>query len=166
MNFEQWVQRWQIPEQCLEELKQVAVPANTEHDMNSHSERAVQAKIDVAAAQREIMLYRNNSGAMRNEYGNMIRFGLGNTSAQINAVFKSGDLIGWTPVVVGPQHMGRVFAVFTSVEVKSGDWQYKGTNHEQAQLKWANTVNAHGGIGIFATHPDHVFTAIKDFRNG
>jgi len=30
----------------------------------------------------------------------------------------SSDLIGWTPVMIRPEHLGRVLGVFTAIEVK------------------------------------------------
>jgi len=71
----------------------------------------------------------------------MVRYGLGNDSAQVNAKLKSSDLIGITPV-------GGV-GVFTSYEIKKPGWRYAGTPREVAQLRWLELVVSLGGIGKF-----------------
>ena len=71
----------------------------------------------------------------------MVRYGLGNDSAQVNAVLKSSDLIGITPV-------GGV-GIFTSYEIKKPGWRYTGTPREVAQLRWLELVVSLGGIGKF-----------------
>lgn len=100
---------------------------------------------------------RNNNGACTTDDGRHIRFGLANDSEKINKQIKSHDLIGITSVTVRPQHVGAVFGVFTSIEVKRSGWQYKGTEREQAQLKWGNFVISMGGIAQFATKPGDIW---------
>jgi hypothetical protein len=40
---------------------------------------------------------------------------------------------------------------FVSRECKRPGWSYKGDAHEEAQLKWAQVVNADGGDAAFTT---------------
>jgi len=47
--------------------------------------------------------------------------------------------------------VGKVIGQFASVEVKRGGWKYKGTEHEQGQMAWANMVMANGGIAYFSS---------------
>lgn len=98
-------------------------------------------------------LYRNNSGVLLDKRGVPVRFGLGNTSPQVNAVCKSSDYIGWRPRLITPEMVGDVIAQFASIEFKHEGWTpaLSGTlyAHEQAQLKWLDMVRADGGYGEF-----------------
>ena len=114
------------------------------------SESEVQAKLRLAAAKRGAALWRNNSGACRDETGRLIRYGLGNDSAKLNAVWKSSDLIGITPVRITPDMIGRAIGVFTAVEVKREDWVWRATPREKAQNQFLKDVARRGGIGLFA----------------
>lgn len=95
------------------------------------------------------VLWRNNVGAMKDQRGIPVRFGLANDSAKINEVFKSSDLIGMTPT-------GHLFAV----ECKEPDWRWSGDAHERAQLAFILDVRKRGGRAGFASHPDHVNTIL------
>lgn len=114
------------------------------------SEAAVQQLIRLDAAQQGLSLWRNNSGACYDDTGRLVRYGLGNDSAQLNRVFKSGDLIGVTPVTVTPEMVGKFIGVFTSVEVKQSGWTHVTTDHERAQQNFIDTVRKFGGIAGFA----------------
>ena len=53
----------------------------------------------------------------------------------------SGDLIGWTEVVVTPEMVGQTVAIFTSVEAKDG------TGRSSTEQKtWRDNVKAAGGF--------------------
>lgn len=63
----------------------------------------------------------------------------------------SGDLIGWTPVVITPEMVGRTVAVFTSIECK----ETGGGRTSEEQKKFADAVVGAGGIaGIAASEED------------
>ena len=98
-------------------------------------------------SQRGMRLWRNNTGVAFDQTGRPVRFGLSNESAQVNAKFKSSDLIGITPVVIE----GRTVGVFTSLEIKHPGWKYTGGGRETAQKNWLDLVNSLGGIGKFIT---------------
>lgn len=115
------------------------------------TETDVSALIRIEAARCGLFLMRNNSGAFQQAAGGRwVRFGLGNDSAEINAVVKSSDLIGFLasgawwgwPSAVG---------VFTAVESKHPGWRYTGTDRERAQLAFIDHVRRHGGVACFAT---------------
>lgn len=55
----------------------------------------------------------------------------------------SGDLIGWRPVTITQDMVGKTVAVFLSVEVKTR----KGRMRPE-QKAWMETVNNAGGIAI------------------
>lgn len=71
----------------------------------------------------------------------------------------SSDLIGWTPVLVTQDMVGRTLAVFTSVEAK--------TEHVSAtaeQKAWIRTINSAGGIGVIARKIQDFVIAIASFK--
>lgn len=109
--------------------------------------------IRAAASRAGARLWRNNVGAMYDEHRRLVRYGLANESAQMSGVVKSGDLVGITPVLIVPGHVGMTLGVFTSIEVKKTGWVYKGTGRELAQKNWNDFIINLGGIGMFATSP-------------
>lgn len=114
------------------------------------TEADVQAYIRIAAARNGYVMWRNNSGACFDDTGRLIRYGLGNDSAKISAVWKSADLIG-----IGPG--GR----FVACEVKRPTWRAPENDRDRAQQAMLNQVNALGGIGFFATDPAHYLEKIN-----
>lgn len=115
------------------------------------SEATIQAKVRLEAARQGICLFRNNVGVLKDATGRPIRYGLANDSSRINGVVKSGDLIGWLPLVITQEHVGQTIAQFTSLECKAGGWEYSGTEREKAQLAWIRLVIAGGGYAKFTT---------------
>lgn len=113
------------------------------------SEAATQAAVRLEAARKGVRLFRNNVGVLMDATGRPVRYGLANESKQVNDVCKSADLIGWRPVLIGPQHVGQVIGQFVSRECKRPGWRYTGNEHEQAQLAWAQLVAAGGGDAAF-----------------
>lgn len=76
--------------------------------------------------------FRNNTGMLMDARGNRVRYGL---------CVGSSDVVGWTPVVIGPEHVGRTLAVWTAFECKVGR---NTTTVEQGAFLAA--VKAQGGI--------------------
>lgn len=113
------------------------------------SEAAVQSAVRLEAARKGVRLWRNNVGALKDSRGVPVRYGLANDSAQLNRTIKSGDLIGWRPVLITDAHVGSTVAQFVSRECKAVGWRYTGTEHEAAQLAWAKLVTAGGGDAAF-----------------
>lgn len=155
MNIHDWAIKYRIPADAVRELLTMPLP---ESSSAPSTEGAVQADIRLEASRCGNALWRNNNGAGKTEDGRWLRWGLGNDSKKINDEFKSSDLIGITPVMVTPQHVGRIFGIFTAVEVKRGDWSWLGNEHEQAQWNYLQLVNSKGGFATFAT-------SIKDYRS-
>lgn len=121
----------------------------------SQSEAAVAAQIRILAGQRGIALFRNNCGAMTDQTGRLIRFGLGNESPALNARWKSSDLIGVLPVVVQPSHVGKTLGVFLAVETKKPGWHLTpGDKRGQAQAAFIQSVRGFGGVGGFCCTAD------------
>ena len=112
----------------------------------------VQQAIRLEAGRRGTPLLRNNSGASFDKNGRLIRYGLGNDSDKINAVFKSSDLIGIYPVTITPEMVGRTVGVFFAVEVKAPGWKFRDSDKRVvAQKNFGDWVTRHGGLFRFAT---------------
>jgi len=122
----------------------------------SVSEGNVQARIRLAAAKAGCaMLWRNNSGALVDANGRLVRFGLGNDSQAVNAMHKSSDLIGITSVVVTADMVGQRIGVFTAIEVKEPTWRgVAGDERAVAQDRWMQLVRQWGGRAGFARNED------------
>ena len=130
--------------------------------MKQRSETAVTQDVLLRASQLGIRLFRNNSGCLKNEHGTMVRFGLGNTSAKLNATLKSSDLIGITPVIITPQHVGQTLGVFTSLEIKNGLWRFRDTDkHAVAQERWCELIRSLGGYGGFVSDVSQLEEVLK-----
>jgi hypothetical protein len=110
------------------------------------SELDVQNTIRVEGAKVGLRLWRNNSGALTDVEGRLVRFGLGNDSPKTNKTFKSSDLIGVQ------EGTGR----FVAIECKAKGWKYHGTNREVAQLNYINCIKRSGGLACFAASWDDV----------
>ena len=118
------------------------------------SEAVVQQQVRLAMARLGAQTWRNNSGACTDDTGRLVRYGLGNDSAALNAAIKSADLIGITPVTVQPHHVGRTVGVFTALEVKRPGWHLTpGDKRGQAQKRFLDIVAGVGGMAGFVTDP-------------
>jgi hypothetical protein len=119
-------------------------------------------------------MWRNNSGASTDETGRLIRYGLGNDSAQLNAEIKSSDLIGITPTLIEPHMVGYWLGVFTAYEVKPSGWkmpvpmegrefrdQPEATKRALAQAKFHDIVRAACGYAGFVTDPSDIYGIIR-----
>lgn len=114
------------------------------------SEARVQSLLRLEAARLGFSLWRNNSGSFIDKTGRSVRVGLGNDSANLNAIWKSADLIG-----IGPS--GK----FVAVEVKKPGWRLTpGDKRAQAQARFLATVEDLGGLGMFCTDPDQYCEAM------
>ena len=119
--------------------------------MTAASEARVQSLIRLEAPLYDVTLWRNNVGVLLDATGRPVRYGLANDSRALNEVLKSSDLIGWRPVTVTPDMVGRRLALFVSRECKPGGWRFSGTPREVAQRAWIDLVNQAGGDAAFAS---------------
>lgn len=161
LKIHQWAARWQLPPQAVQELLAVmgtAVPAMTGTPTAMSSEAATQQMVRLRMAQRGGIVWRNNSGAAQDaETGRMVRYGLGNDSMQVNRVMKSSDLIGITPVVIQPQHVGHTIGQFTAYECKAPNWRYRESDDRAvAQFNFGKKVMSLGGIFQFITNAEDI----------
>ncbi len=77
-------------------------------------------------------LFRNNTGAIKDDEGRLVRFGLCKGSS---------DLIGFKPVTITPDMVGRTVAIFTAIEVKTPTGK-----PTPEQLHFIDRVKQLGGI--------------------
>ncbi len=112
-------------------------------------EQDLQSLVLVETSKRSMRLWRNNVGVHMTDRGVPVRYGLCNTSKQLNQVLKSSDLIGITPTVVTQEMVGTTVGIFTSYEIKKPGWKYTGTPRETAQCAWLVLVRSLGGISKF-----------------
>ena len=73
-------------------------------------EQAIQQRIRLACSRGPVRLWRNNTGKLRDERGQLVTFGL---------CPGSSDLIGYRSVTITPDMVGQQLAVFAAVEVKA-----------------------------------------------
>lgn len=126
-------------------------------------EAEVQAQIQIEGPLHGCILQRNNSGALIDNTGRPVRFGLGNVSKKHNDQIKSSDLIGITVITITPEMVGKQVGVFTSIEVKEPDWNpmKKLDKHEQAQANWLTWVRHNFGFAGFANSKEMFVNVLK-----
>lgn len=153
-----WAARHGVSPLALAELREGlgAVTAPAAIDTPARSEAAAQQAIRLAAPAKGVIAWRNNVGALQDERGVPVRYGLCNDTKALNEEIKSADLIGIKRVMVTPEMVGLVIGQFWSRECKRPGWSYAGTPREAAQLKWAQLIAAHGGDAGFATGPEAI----------
>ncbi len=155
--IQEWAKRWAIPPEALADLHDRIVSQLPDVVMrrgHPAGEDYVQAAVRLDAARQGVHLWRNNVGALVDDRGVPVRYGLANDSRQVNEVIKSADLIGWKPVVITPHMVGMRLGVFVSVECKKADWREgEDRKREAAQKEWARLVTAAGGIAHITTGP-------------
>ena len=95
------------------------------------NEAKVQNVIRLALGRGLVRLWRNNTGALKDQQGRMVTFGLCKGSS---------DLIGWRSITITQDMVGRQLAVFTAIEVKD-----KGRPTPE-QLAFIDVVRKAGGL--------------------
>ena len=126
------------------------------------SERAVSQRVELRAGELGRVIWRNNVGACYDETGRLIRYGLGNESAELNREYKSADWIGINPVFITPHHVGTVIGQFMGIETKAEGWHLTpGDERGQAQARWAALVRRLGGVAGFASSASDVDRIIR-----
>lgn len=92
-------------------------------------------KVWAELSAKGIKLFRNNCGTAWQIYqGKKTPINFGLTPG-------SGDLIGWTTIVITPDMVGQKIAVFTSIEVKTKTGKVR-----PEQEHWDKIVREAGGI--------------------
>lgn len=120
-------------------------------------ESATTSHVRLDAANLGITLFRNNSGAWKDDTGRFMRYGLGSFDSKRDKL-ASSDYIGITPVFITPDMVGQVIGVFTAVEMKPSDWKFVQSDERALhQRNFHDIVKKAGGFAGFAT-------CVADFR--
>ena len=147
----EWAARHGVDANGIVELLRIlTMPPENPTTPVARSEMATQADIRLRAPAWGGMLWRNNTGVLKDDSGTPVRFGLANDSAKLNKHVKSADLIGFMPRIVGAADVGLMLPVFTAVECKRGGWTWGGNVREVAQQRFLNIVKVAGGVAGFA----------------
>ena len=104
------------------------------------SESAVMHTIMLALSASGATIFRNNVGAVKASDGRFIRFGL---------CPGSSDLIGFMPVTITPDMVGRKVALFLAVEAKAPGG-HTDIERKAAQDRFIDAVLAAGGLAGYA----------------
>lgn len=119
--------------------------------MATTTEKDVERTLILHASKCGSTVFKNNVGMYTDQRGNVIRYGLCKGSS---------DLIGWTPVTITPDMVGKKIAVFTAIEVKlNKNGKYKATDLQKAFISAVN--NAGGFAGVADCNKD-----LEDIING
>ena len=126
------------------------------------SEDEVQQRIRLEAPKHKVTLWRNNTGVLKDQNGRPVRYGLANDSKKLNEEFKSSDLIGFTPVVITPDMVGRTLAVFTAIEVKAESLQNRKLDKRAiAQTNFITFILKNGGFAALCHSVDDFLKAVR-----
>lgn len=153
-NLFYWARTWGVPDAAIHELIQLmGVNAGTPTDpVNAgHNESWVGSNLRLSVAKSGGLLWRNNVGAMQDDSGRVVRYGLANESRKMNQQIKSSDYIGIIPTTILPNHVGLVVGQFVAYETKKPGWRWTGTDREKAQMKFLELVTSKGGHATFYT---------------
>lgn len=113
-------------------------------------ENVVQNQIRLSLGRGFVRLFRNNTGALKDQRGRLVKFGL---------CPGSSDLIGWKTVEITPDMVGKRLAVFTAIEVKD-----KGKPTTD-QLSFIECVRKAGGIAGVARSVEGARTILQSLRS-
>lgn len=106
--------------------------------MDITTEKDVERTLILHASQIGSTLFKNNVGMYEDSRGNVIKYGLCNGSS---------DLIGWTPVTITEDMVGKRIAVFTAVEVKKNkNGKYKATEEQKAFISAVLRNGGYAGV--------------------
>ena len=100
---------------------------------SSPSEHEIQQRIRLACGRGAVRLWRNNTGALVDQQGRFVRFGLCKGSS---------DLIGLRSLEITPEMVGKRLAQFVALEVKTES----GTVSTE-QRAFLQLVQQLGGLG-------------------
>lgn len=140
----EWQRKHGITADALADLVAI-VGLDVEPSEDATGEHKVQDDARLLASQMGWRLFRNNKGVLPDARGVPVRFGLCNETAALGKRLRSSDLIGIRPVVITQDMVGSTIGQFVAREIKKAGWKYKGTEHEEAQLRFGEIVIGLGG---------------------
>lgn len=111
-------------------------------------ETNIQQRIRLALGTRpDLRLFRNQVGQLPDpRTGRPVQFGLAKGSA---------DLVGWTTKTITQADVGKSYAVFTSIEIKTPNGKLTGP-----QRNWLHTVQTAGGFAGVARSTEEALQII------
>lgn len=151
-SIEKWQIMYGVSDRAMQDLRLMLGSWGTPELAadEGKSEAAVQSRMRLEAGKRgDIYLARNNVGALQDDEGRWVRYGLANDSKQMNALVKSADWIGVYRRLIVQADVGTYVGQAVSVEAKEEGWTYTGQGREKAQMAWANLWKSYGGIAMF-----------------
>lgn len=158
MNLTQWAIDYQVPYAAVEALRAMMGLNGKDHmpEKSGTSEAAVSSVLVLEAARADIPLWRNNCGALKDEHGRLVRYGLANSSKDENKLIASADFIGIRRRLITQGMVGTHIGQFVSRETKEVGWVWRGGDtptgqREEAQLRWAQLILSYGGDAGFCT---------------
>lgn len=149
-----WAKKHNVSKEALEDLYQMLVPPVNVSSNDPRSESHVDSLVMLEASQKDVVLFRNNVGACKDERGRLIRYGLANESKKMNEKIKSSDRIGWRRVLITQDMVGHTIGQFVMREIKKSAWTGKTlSKHEQAQADFMLMGLLAGCDASFANGP-------------
>lgn len=124
-------------------------------------EKQVQELIQLEASKMGAKLFINTSGAFKDNTGRLVRFGLGHVRK--NQEFKSSDLIGFMPVEITPDMVGKKLPVFMAIECKKPDWKPTNSLREAGQKIFIDVVKNNNGIASFVNSVETFIETVKSY---
>jgi hypothetical protein len=112
------------------------------------NEQTIQQNIRLTLSKLGCRIWRNNQGAFKDSQGNFIRYGVCQPGGS--------DLIGWTPVKITPDMVGKKIAVFTAIEVKTPTGRAT-----DDQINFLHRLAQDGGIGGIARSSEEAMGIIQ-----
>jgi len=124
------------------------------------SETRIMREIMVLANNAGCLLMRNNSGALPDRNGRLVRFGLGHDGPNS---YRSSDLIGPMPIIIGPEHLGKRLGVMVCAEIKlPGQAQWHPTTEtERRQVKFIEAMRAAGCLAGVVRTPQELENLLR-----
>lgn len=98
-----------------------------------------------------VRVFRNNVGALKDQEGRLVRYGVANPGGS--------DLIGWKSVEITQNMVGRKVAVFLAIEVKG-----ERTPIRPEQRNFIDRVKADGGLAGIARCVDDALGIIDPIQ--
>lgn len=104
-------------------------------------------RLGISSRCDDVVTFRNHAGALRDQRGKMVTFGLSPGSP---------DLVGWKTVEVTENMVGQRLAVFIGIEVKM-----PGEKPRDDQAHWLEQLAAAGGVAGVATSVDEAIDILR-----
>lgn len=112
------------------------------------SEKEIQSGIMVALSNAHCLIWRNTIGMLKDAKGHFIRYGIGGAGGS--------DLLGYLPIHITADMVGRKMGIFVAVEVKR-----PGKKPTPEQENFLRVVRENGGLAGMATSVEEALSIIN-----